>query len=141
MIRLDRVGKTFPGLPRPSVDRVTLDVPGGVTCVLMPAGDDTCADDSMIASGRKVRIRDDCSTGHDEMEVVGLVPDGVESVDLVMSDGSVVGRAVASGVWLYESEIPGPDDAYPAAMTWVGSETVEHPFPYSREQMGCMPTE
>jgi len=39
MIRLENVSKTFPGAPRPAVDRLDLDVPGGTTCVLIgPSG-------------------------------------------------------------------------------------------------------
>ena len=39
MIRLEAVSKTFPGAPRPAVDRLDLDVPDGTTCVLIgPSG-------------------------------------------------------------------------------------------------------
>jgi osmoprotectant transport system ATP-binding protein len=39
MIRLENVSKTFPGAPRPAVDRLDLDVPDGTTCVLIgPSG-------------------------------------------------------------------------------------------------------
>ena len=39
MIRLESVTKTFPGAPRPAVDRLDLDIPGGTTCVLIgPSG-------------------------------------------------------------------------------------------------------
>jgi len=39
MIRLENVSKTFAGAPRPAVDRLDLDVPGGTTCVLIgPSG-------------------------------------------------------------------------------------------------------
>jgi osmoprotectant transport system ATP-binding protein len=39
MIRLENVSKTFRGAPRPAVERLDLDVPGGTTCVLIgPSG-------------------------------------------------------------------------------------------------------
>jgi osmoprotectant transport system ATP-binding protein len=39
MIRLDALTKTFPGVAAPAVDRLTLDVPDGSTCVLIgPSG-------------------------------------------------------------------------------------------------------
>jgi osmoprotectant transport system ATP-binding protein len=39
MIRLDTLTKTFPGVPAPAVDRLTLDVAEGTTCVLIgPSG-------------------------------------------------------------------------------------------------------
>jgi osmoprotectant transport system ATP-binding protein len=39
MIRLEQVSKTFPGAPRPAVDRLDLEVPDGKTCVLIgPSG-------------------------------------------------------------------------------------------------------
>jgi len=39
MIQLDALTKTFPGVPAPAVDRLTLDIPDGTTCVLIgPSG-------------------------------------------------------------------------------------------------------
>jgi len=39
MIQLDALTKTFPGVPTPAVDRLTLDIPDGTTCVLIgPSG-------------------------------------------------------------------------------------------------------
>jgi osmoprotectant transport system ATP-binding protein len=39
VIRLEAVSKTFPGAPRPAVDRLDLEVPDGTTCVLIgPSG-------------------------------------------------------------------------------------------------------
>ena len=39
MIRLEDLTKTFPGVPAPAVDRLTLDIPDGTTCVLIgPSG-------------------------------------------------------------------------------------------------------
>jgi osmoprotectant transport system ATP-binding protein len=39
MIRLEDLTKTFPGVPAPAVDRLTLDIPDGSTCVLIgPSG-------------------------------------------------------------------------------------------------------
>jgi osmoprotectant transport system ATP-binding protein len=39
MIQLDALTKTFPGVPMPAVDRLSLDIPDGTTCVLIgPSG-------------------------------------------------------------------------------------------------------
>jgi osmoprotectant transport system ATP-binding protein len=39
MIHLDALTKTFPGVPMPAVDRLSLDIPDGTTCVLIgPSG-------------------------------------------------------------------------------------------------------
>ena len=39
MIRLDALTKTFPGVAAPAVDRLSLDIPEGTTCVLIgPSG-------------------------------------------------------------------------------------------------------
>ncbi|HEX2114783.1 MAG TPA: ABC transporter ATP-binding protein [Alphaproteobacteria bacterium] len=39
MIELDALTKTFPGVPMPAVDRLSLDIPDGTTCVLIgPSG-------------------------------------------------------------------------------------------------------
>jgi osmoprotectant transport system ATP-binding protein len=39
MIRLEELTKVFPGVPAPAVDRLTLDIPDGTTCVLIgPSG-------------------------------------------------------------------------------------------------------
>ena len=39
MIDLEALTKSFPGAPRPAVDRLTLTIPGGEVCVLIgPSG-------------------------------------------------------------------------------------------------------
>ena len=116
-------------------------------CLISRAGasiaGETCDTLAAIDEGKAISVTDECAaSGHQSMEVTGLVPEGVTSVRLVSSDGSYQTTPAVDGAFKFDGTHPAEGAPYPIGVAWMtsaGASVGTARWPVEGDQF-CIPT-
>jgi hypothetical protein len=127
----------------------TVSVVGNATAeCLLSSGDgrasgETCDTQAAVDQGQAISVTDECGASSGKlMEITGLAPAGVSSVQLESSDGAYQTATVVRGAFKFEGTNPAPGAPYPTGVHWVASDGADlgaAALPVSGDQF-CIPT-
>jgi hypothetical protein len=109
----------------------------GKRCLVYSDGADSCKTEREVQAGWSLEVHNDCARPHGVMTITGLVSEGVQTVRLAMSDGSVREGRVVQGAFNFDGATPSEGDVSPTGVRWVdahGSVVHVQPFPLKSTQ-------